>query len=927
MKKRKKIHVYGFIPFLIGLWMPFLAYAGNNNYVNNRAPLTPTPFIQLPLGSITAEGWLLKQLELQRDGLTGYAEILYDGAGDLGAACDWLGGSGDSWERAPYYVKGLVPLAYILNDQALISKLKKWMDWSLDKQARNGFFGPSKNTDWWARMPMLYAIRDYYEATNDARVIPFFTKYFEYQNNNIEKQALSSWGKSRAGDNIELVFWLYNRTGDSFLTELADKLKNQAYPWTHIYTYNRFMDFGPDFQPKHNVNVPQAMKLPAIYWQKSGEAVDRDAYRKGREHLMHDHSQPQGMQCGDEMLGGRSAMRGVELCSVVEQMQSSETVQMILGDARIGDELEQVTFNALPGSLSADIKCLQYYAQANQVQSKLGGSAFGQGYHNGLTPSAFSGYGCCRFNMHMGWPYYVKTLWAATEDNGLAAMAYGPCKLKAKVANNVEVTITEDTNYPFEEELRFTVTTAQAVNFPLKLRIPGWCKNPQIKINGTVQPQVHPEEFYTINRTWNNGDVVALSVPMEIRLNPEVNNSVSVHRGPLVFSLKIKENWVANADFGNGFKEYEVLSETAWNYGLYINTADLENAFTVHKSAMPANPFVQSETPVSLKVKAKKIPSWGYALNNRFACDPPWGPIESSQTTEEITLVPFGAENIRLTCFPLIGTTNYIQTIFQENFNKVHSDGWVEYNGSFMMDNNEYLATNTVGYLCSKSVQTSTRFSDLIYDFNIKIGNTGDGGVIFRASKFSLGADEYNGYYAAISADGQNVILGKADGNWHQLTSTEMNIQADTWYQVRVEAVGSTIKIYVNDMNNPKITHTDYSFSSGCIGVRCYNAITRWDNIRVADILYNAIDRVPVQKLGIYPNPAKDYVNIRYNLLHSEEGDLNILNSNGSVILKKKITKKEDFFHLETHTFSPGIYACVITGDKEEISSSKFIVE
>ena len=151
--------------------------AENINYVSNRTPLVDVPFVALPLGIVKADGWLLTQLELQRDGLTGYAETLYDEADNLGAQSDWLGGNGNSWERAPYYVKGLVPLAYILNDEGLINKAQKWINWSINSQKTNGFFGPTGNTDWWARMPMLYAIRDYYEATQDEKVIPFFTKY------------------------------------------------------------------------------------------------------------------------------------------------------------------------------------------------------------------------------------------------------------------------------------------------------------------------------------------------------------------------------------------------------------------------------------------------------------------------------------------------------------------------------------------------------------------------------------------------------------------------------------------------------------------------------------------------------------------------------------------------------------------------------
>jgi len=847
MKTKKHISIQrvmavGVCTFLLS---PFCIKAESPNYPTNKEPLMETPFTPLPLGSVKADGWLLTQLQLQKEGLTGYAEELYNHQNDLGPNNDWLGGSGDSWERAPYYVKGLIPLAYILNDEELINKSQKWMDWSLDNQQADGFFGPPNNRDWWARIPMLYAIRDYYEATDDARVIPFFTNYFRHQNANIDSRRLSDWGRSRAGDNIELVFWLYNRTGDDFLMTLADKLKNQAYDWTNIFTNNRFMSFGRDFQPKHNVNVPQASKMPIVYYQKSKNEADKNAYYIGRDHLMCDHGQPAGMQSGNEMLAGRSSLTGIELCTVVEEMQSSETIQMILGDVSVGDRLEKVTFNALPGIMTDDIRGMQYYTQVNQVKSVHGNGHFGQNYHNGLTPSPVSGYGCCRFNMHMGWPYFVKTMWAATADNGLAAMAYGPSEVTAKVANGVEVSIKAITDYPFGEDIRFDVSIDQATTFPLKLRIPEWCNTPSVSVNGEEQTGVVTGEFYTITRAWNNGDQVVLNVPMHIQLHEEVNKSVSVQRGPLVYSLMIEEDWRPTEDqFPHGFKEYQVLPLTAWNYGLEINQSDLENSFEVVKTGtMPANPFEKATAPITLKVNAKKIPEWGYIHGDMFACDPPYGPIESTQPTETVTLVPFGSGSIRLTCIPLIGTPVFTTESFQEDFN--HSSntiGWVHYNGSFIVDNGELLATNIEGwYRGSKSVQTATNFSDFVYDSKVKVvgrdkdGN-GDSGVIFRVgSKLAFGDDDYSGYYAGISASTNEVVLGKADGNWTSLRTVPMNISENTWYQVRVEAKGTSIKVYVDDMNTPKISHTDRSFSSGSIGVRSYNTITRWDDISVTN--------------------------------------------------------------------------------------------
>lgn len=825
------------------VFFPYITFSENKNYITNREPLNEVPFSPLPLGSVKAEGWLLKQLQLQNEGLTGFSEILYNGASDLGPESDWLGGSGNSWERAPYYVKGLVALAYTLEDTTLISKSEKWINWSLNSQLPNGFFGPPNNTDWWARMPMLYAIRDFYDATNDARVIPFLTKYFQYQLANLDGRPLHTWAKTRAGDNIEIIFWLYNHTGEAFLLTLADKLKNQAFDWTDILTNNKFAGFGTDFYPKHNVNVPQGMKTPAIYYQRSGKEADKNAFVHGRDHLFCDHGQAMGMQSGNEMLGGKSAITGLEMCSIVEQMQSCETAQMILGDVSIGDQLEKVAFNALPGGVSKDFKGLQYYLQANQVKSAFGNYGFGQQYDNGLMPGAFSGYGCCRFNLHMGWPYFVKSMWASTKDNGLAAMAYGPCNMTAKVGDGVEVTIKEDTNYPFSESLVFSLTTQQAVSFPLKLRIPEWCKVPVVKVNGSVQTEVVSGQFYTINRTWSNNDKIEVEFPMEIILNKEFNNSVSVQRGPLVYSLKIEELWVERTDFGNGFKEYEVLPKSDWNYALVLDPNKPADSFQVLKGKMPENPYEQATTPVSLTVEAKKLDSWVYSLNGLMACDPPYGPVSSNEPTEQIVLVPFGAQNIRATCLPVVGKPCLETTSFKDDFSDDNQVGWINYSGSLFVENGEYVATNVEGRPGTKSVQSSTSFSDFIYDVKIQVGDAGDGGVIFRADRLSLGSDDYCGYFVGINAANNQILLGKANGDWSMLQSVSHDIKANKWYQLRVIAEGANIKVFVDDMHTPDIEYVDDSFSTGMIGVRSYQAITKWDDINVVGLLSKDVSR------------------------------------------------------------------------------------
>ncbi|MDR3367250.1 MAG: glycoside hydrolase family 127 protein [Prevotellaceae bacterium] len=916
----KRTHTPALLLTVLCCLFSFPSATKADNYTKNRPPLAEVPFTPLPVGSVRAEGWLLKQLQLQKEGLTGHAESLYSGNGDLGPGCDWLGGTGDSWERPPYYVKGLVALAYVLDDQSLKEKAQKWISWSLNSQQPSGYFGPSGNSDWWARMPMLYAIRDYYEATNDARAIPFFTQYFQYQNNTIDAQPLSSWGKSRAGDNIEIVFWLYNRTGDAFLLELADKLKNQAYSWTDIFTNNTFNRFEADFQPKHNVNIPQAMKMPAIYYQKSQSQADKEAYMRGREHLLCEHGQPHGMQSGNEMLAGRSSLTGLELCSAVEQMQSCETAQMILGDATIGDQLEKVAFNALPGGLTSDIKGLQYYQQANQVISKHGYSAFAQSYDNGNMPGPYSGYGCCRFDFHMGFPYFVKTMWAATADNGLAVMAYGPSTVTALVANSVPITISEATYYPFDEEITFRLTLPEAVHFPLKLRIPAWCKSPQIKVNGVAQTGVEPGAFYAINRTWSNNDRVEVSFPMSITAHEEVNNAVSIRRGPLVYALKIEEEWSVRSDYGNGFRECEVFPVSAWSYALLIDKDNPEASIRVNKSEMPENPYIQATTPVTLSVSARKLSSWTYSHNACIATDPPFSPVEAWGREEQITLTPYGSGTLRATCLPYIGTPASGATAFAEDFSDGQA-GWVQYGGSFRVENGEYVAGHVeASHPCSKSVYPAASFSDFTYDAKVQVNGDGDGGLMFRTSRLSFGPDEYSGYYVGISSSGKKVELGKANGSWQALAAAELNINSNRWYHIRIVAQKSNIKIYVDDMKNPKIDHNDASFASGSVGVRAYSALARWDDIAVTSLVKTAVSTEAAEdKIRLYPNPVATDLSIAI----PQSGYVSVYDSAGKQRFSGNLLAGTTT--LNTNSYETGVYFIKLVMDEGRTACRRFV--
>lgn len=825
--------------FTFGINCAFAQRTRQTAYDFNRAPLKQEAYIQLPLGSIRAKGWLLKQLELQKDGFTGHAEELYPESENLGKASDWLGGSGRSWEKVPYYLKGLVALAYTLDDAGLKAKAQKWIDYTLDHQQESGLFGPEKMKDWWPRMPFMYALQSYYEATNDKRVIPFLAKYFKYQLANLDNDPLKDWGKSRAGDNMELALWVYNKTGEKYLLDLVKKLKEQAYPWADIFNNNQFFYFGADYQPRHMVNVSQALKFPVVYSQVDASPSYTNAMQNGINHLMHDHGQPEGLAAGTERLSGRSSVEGVETCAVVEWMQSLETAARIIHDATIGDGLEKIAFNALPAQFSSDLKAHSYYTLPNQVQSLPGRHGFNQDYSSGIVLSPYSGFPCCRYNMHMGWPYFVKNSWAATPDGGLAVNVYGPMEVTAVVAQNTPVKIVEATAYPFEEQIRLTIALDKKAFFPLKFRIPSWCLKPEVRLNGKLLKGVKPGEVFTVARKWSNADNIELHFPMEVVAQQQVNNGISIERGPLLYALKIKQETNNIKEFAvKGFFETQIAPASPWNYGLVMGNGPVDKTVTVIKTQMPQNPFVQEETPVQLKVKAKRLPLWTLDYNKTAALDVPFSPVTSNEITEDVILVPFGSEKIRLSIFPVIGKPDFVSTTYKEAFDKNTANGLVIYGGGwFYKDGAVHCAPNedkTSGNSGSKLIATATNFSDFIYKADVTVNNPGDAGLLFRVTDPAIGPQAYKGYYVGLNPVSGAVELGKCSNQqWVVIASAPYPIKVNATYKVKVKAVGSNFQVFINEDDKPVITAADDEYKTGSIGFRAYKALVTIDNVEV----------------------------------------------------------------------------------------------
>lgn len=642
-------------------------------YINNRYPLRLKPLMELPLGSIKPQGWLREMLVRQKEGATGHMDKLYPQV--MGERNGWLGGDGDQWERGPYWIDGLVPLAYILDDEELKAKAQPWIEWTLQSQQENGFFGPAKDYpseaglqrnnshDWWPRMVMLKVLQQYYSATGDERVIEFMSKYFRYQLETLPEKPLghwSFWAEFRACDNLQAVYWLYNITGERFLLQLGELLHRQSFSFVDMVNRG---DLRIPFTI-HCVNLAQGIKEPVIYYQQDPDRKYIEAVKAGLRDIRQFHGQTQGMYGGDEALHGNNPTQGSELCSAVELMYSLEKMTEITGDTDFADHLERIAFNALPTQISDDFLKKQYYQQANQVMVTRHPRNFDQD-HEGtdLVFGGLTGYPCCFSNMHQGWPKFTQSLWYATPDNGLAAYVYSPSEVTARVADGYEATLSEETCYPMEGTIRFRIKSLRdgkkekAARFPLHLRIPGWCDEAEVWTDGNCTQKAKGGEVVVIDRLWEKGDVVELRLPMSIRTQSWYEKSVSIERGPLVYALRLQEKRLAQEQEPYGIYE-EVTTDDPWNYGL-VNTF-LENInekaciridTVKQQSAFPWN---LESAPIEIKVKARRIPTW--QLYNESAGPLPFSFCnKAAGQEEEVTLIPYGCTTLRISEFPIVG--------------------------------------------------------------------------------------------------------------------------------------------------------------------------------------------------------------------------------------------------------------------------------
>jgi len=652
----------------------------NVNYKGNPTPLKPNAYIKLPLGAVKPAGWLKSQLEAQAEGLTGNIDDFWP---DL-VNSSWRGGEGEAWERGPYYLDGLVPLAYLLDNKTLIDKSNRWIQSIISSSSDSGWYGPAKNKDRWPLAVANKVLMQYYEATSDTNALNVLKKYFHYLHNNPPDWPDKEWRGVRAMENAVTGYWLFRQTGEPWILETIESIQKNSSDWTSYYeifpwdsaaTADKKIPLNWDQEglTAHVVNNAMAIKYPGLWYQQSGDVSFKNAVFNGIEKYDHNHGQAGGRFSGDEHLSGKSPVQGTELCSVVEYMFSLEELYAIFGDNKLADRLEILTYNALPGTTTPDMWAHQYDQQSNQVlvsEAKRDWSTNGD-FSNiyGLMPN----FACCLANMHQGWPKFVETMWMATNDNGLALVTYGPSVVKAMVGKGKEVTITEETNYPFNGEVTLKIATVKALRFPLEIRIPGWADSVIIRYKGKTVVAKGSKSFI-INEKWKNDDKISIEIPLEIRVEERYNNSLSVLRGPLYFSLRIDKKYKnVKINYDNfaykGSSDWEISPTGAWNFGIMINRNNIMRGLNLTENPISKYPFsdkgdmiwsadsaryiqITTDAPLVITARGIRIPEW--TMKNNSAEAPPLSPVKPVGDPEVITLVPYGCARLRITEFPVM---------------------------------------------------------------------------------------------------------------------------------------------------------------------------------------------------------------------------------------------------------------------------------
>ncbi len=592
---------------------------------------------------IKPRGWLLRQLKLQAEGLAGQLDRVWRDVRDSA----WIGGDAEGWERVPYWLDGFVPLAYLLGDEEMQARAKRYIDGILAAQREDGWLCPCADEerpryDTWAVQLLSKVLLGYYEASGDERVpTALYRMMKNYYTLLLDGTVqLFDWGYLRWFEAFPALLFLRERYGEPWITELGALLRRQGADFlSHTDLWRRPLAEHTMFT--HVVNVAMLLKYEAMTSRFFGEP-----YRGDSDYLFSlltaYHGTAVGAVTGDEHLSGKSPIAGTELCGVVELMYSFEQLFAASGDTQWLDRLEKLAFNALPATISADMWAHQYDQMSNQIacvpfpRRSLFGTNSGEAHLFGLEPN----FGCCTANQSQGWPKLALSAVAETGDT-LALTLPLPLSYHGALAD-VEI----ETDYPFRLTASYRVVARQACR--LAVRLPASLSRPML--DGAP---LDCREWLTLSLAAGEERAFTLSFSAEPRLVLRPHDLYTVERGPLVFSLPLgyeatpREYTRAGVERKHPYCDYEYRPLSPFGYGFF------DTDFRVEERPVAEIPFSSAAPAVVIYARLAPI-SWGYAEGYTTVCRQVPASCEALAAPAWHTLAPYGTAKLRMTELPMV---------------------------------------------------------------------------------------------------------------------------------------------------------------------------------------------------------------------------------------------------------------------------------
>ncbi|KAL8705680.1 MAG: hypothetical protein Q9201_001200 [Fulgogasparrea decipioides] len=652
-------------------------------------------------------------MQLMSNGLPGHEHDLYPIVSDS----IWIGGHSEYSglnEGIPYWLNGLIPLAYGLDDDRLKNQSWQVVDYILSHQQSDGWLGPEApgQRDIWGRFPLCLGLKQLVEAdpsrSSESNVLPALHEFISLMHRMLVQNVgyREFWGRVRYPDMIIVLQWLYekhpgNHT-DNLLATMS-LLNQHGLSWAQYYSQANYIFKDLDLvQPPitggsatfpyvHAVNAAQGhitrkkeFEGSPLYSRFNNDVSLLQSTRNGVNWTLTYHGDPAGSVIGDERESGLGPNRGYdpsalsndfkdasltinssELCTAVETMYSLSYLYHAMGDKVFADQCERAAFNALPVSFTDDLWAHQYLVVANQPFSySLSG------------PKPFWNTGDQSIVYGMGLPKFLSASFAQAGPNGLAHVLLSPAQISTTLHSGTHIDLACNTTYPFGNTLHYTFTASAP--FKLHLRLPSWATDYEILAlsDGGVSmtytasnltPDPHTGMLYL---DLLDSGTVEYKLRTGIRTEDRGNDTISVYHGALLYALDVgfvdtiteavsgaagaNTNTISTSRIPTQAHDHIITNTKPWNIAIDPSTLEYHTLSTPDDVDALPNPIWAYEAPPNwITAQGCEIADWG--LEKQLPTIPPKREQRRcSGKVREVVLRPYGSLKVHMAVLPVM---------------------------------------------------------------------------------------------------------------------------------------------------------------------------------------------------------------------------------------------------------------------------------